>query len=177
MKNFTDYLLKTKKVYSFKVKLAVDEVDLERLKGCLHKFIVKGISTPKRTPIQRKPLDFPSLENTSVSIIDLELEYPTVSRELEFLIHRALDIPLNAIKVTTGNECSSEYESRETSPIMGKDYPTSDNSHLVGQKRISGFLKNLVTGNYGVNKTQTPDYLPDAQPSLSPIGSTKRNSK
>lgn len=176
MKKFTDYLKHTKKKYQYKVKLAVEDFDVDHLKRSFQKFNVIECSEVRRTPIQRNPVDFPTLPSCRVHIIDVTLEYPTISRELEFIIHQSLGIEMSHIKVSSGNDASEQYNNNETSPIAGRDYPASpDNQDLVGQRRITDFLKNLTTGNYGVDKTLPPEFLPDAKPSSSVIGSTKRN--
>ncbi len=83
MKTFKEYLAESKKVYSFKVKIAgeLPENFQESLKKCLEKY--KIITLEKMTtPIQESPLDFPELHNKEVTIYDLAVEYPITAPEL-----------------------------------------------------------------------------------------------
>jgi len=83
MKTFKEYLAESKKVYSFKVKIAgeLPENFQESLNTCLEKY--KIITLEKMTtPIQESPLDFPELHNKEVTIYDLAVEYPITAPEL-----------------------------------------------------------------------------------------------
>lgn len=83
MKTFKEYLAESKKVYSFKVKIAGDlpENFQENLNRCLERY--KIITLEKMTtPIQESPLDFPELHNKEVNIYDLAVEYPITAPEL-----------------------------------------------------------------------------------------------
>lgn len=83
MKTFRDYLTESKKVYSFKVKVAGDlpENFQDNLKKSLEKFEVVTFNK-MTTPVQESPMDFPELSNRSITIFDLVLEYPITAPEI-----------------------------------------------------------------------------------------------
>ena len=62
MRSFTEILTEAKKTYEFKIGIAgeLPETCEADMKSCLEKFSVVDISAGKKTPIQERPLDFPS---------------------------------------------------------------------------------------------------------------------
>lgn len=84
MKTFKEYLSESKKVYSFKVKVAgaLPEKFEENLKARLEKCKVVTFEKMLSTPVQKVPLDFPTLENAEVTVYDVVVEYPTTSPEI-----------------------------------------------------------------------------------------------
>ena len=85
MKSFREYLAESKKVYSFKVKVAGDlpEGFVNNLKGRLDRCGLKTLDETSKTPVQKTPLDFPEMENVEVHIFDVICEYPITAPELE----------------------------------------------------------------------------------------------
>jgi hypothetical protein len=83
MKTFKDYLTESKKVYSFKVKVAGDvpENFQDNLKKCLEKYQVVTFDK-MTTPIQETPMDFPEVTNRAITVYDLVLEYPITGPEI-----------------------------------------------------------------------------------------------
>jgi hypothetical protein len=83
MKTFKEYLTESKKVYSFKVKVAgpLPEKFQEGLKARMSRCngTVEKLST---TPIQESPLDFPELTNMEVTVFEVVCEYPVTSPEI-----------------------------------------------------------------------------------------------
>jgi hypothetical protein len=84
MKTFREYLAESKKVYSFKVKVAGDipENFEKDLKERLEKHKVITFAKMKSTPVQKTPLDFPELTNKEVTTFDVVLEYPVTAPEI-----------------------------------------------------------------------------------------------
>ncbi len=84
MKTFKEYLTESKKVYSFKIKVAGDlpEKFQEGLKQRLERCKVVTLEKVSTTPIQKLPLDFPELENKEVTIFEVVTEYPITSPEI-----------------------------------------------------------------------------------------------
>lgn len=83
MKSFREYLSESKKVYSFKVKVAGDlpENFQENLKNSLEKFQIITLEK-MTTPVQESPMDFPEQSNKEVNIFDLVVEYPVTAPEI-----------------------------------------------------------------------------------------------
>jgi len=84
MKTFKEYLTESKKVYSFKVKVAgeLPEKFQEALKSRLERCKVVTLEKVSTTPIQKLPLDFPGLENKEVTIFEVITEYPITAPEI-----------------------------------------------------------------------------------------------
>ena len=84
MKTFKEYLTESKKVYSFKIKVAGDlpEKFVETLKEKLERCKIVTFDKVGTTPIQQLPLDFPNLNNKEVHIFNVVFEYPITGPEI-----------------------------------------------------------------------------------------------
>lgn len=84
MKTFKEYLAESKKVYSFKIKVAgeLPENFEKNVKAKLDKCQVSTFEKVSTTPVQELPLDFPELENKEVHIYDIVCEYPITPHEI-----------------------------------------------------------------------------------------------
>jgi hypothetical protein len=185
MKSFEQYLTESKKTYEFKIKVAGDlsEDFSSKLKTAMDKFSVVKLSNGKRTPVQEVPLDFPNLKNLNVTVFDLEVTYPTTPQVLEAYLSQCCGVNSGYVVVRTANEPSEEYQKHTTdksTQIIGEieeDIPGGQD--MVGQKRISSFLKDLAS----VSK-ETKDQpkgkaspMPESGASISPIGSKAQKGK
>lgn len=68
MKDFKTYLAESKKTYKFKIGVAgeLPEHTADHFESALGKFGLVNMSPFKKTPITKRPLDFPQLENVEV---------------------------------------------------------------------------------------------------------------
>ena len=84
MKTFKEYLAESKKIYSFKVKVAgeLPEGFQENLKNRLERCKVLTFEKMATTPIQKLPLDFPTKENMEVTVFEVVCEYPITAPEI-----------------------------------------------------------------------------------------------
>ena len=191
MKSLTDYLLETQKTYNFKIKLAgeVSAEETSKLRTALEKFSIVNLGEGKRTPIQKSPLDFPDMENTNITIFELEIRYPTIAPILAEYVSQTLNWPLHCVHVCNDSlDFSSDNAVNENllnTPELSPAEPEVQN--LVGEKRVSGLIKELSkikhTGEQykGVNDAILASTLPHetkqvvmdiiANASKSPIGS------
>lgn len=153
MKTFREYLAECKKVYSFKIKVAgnLPENFEADIKERLEKYKVITFEKMATTPVQKVPLDFPTLENKEVTIYDVILEYPVTSPELITEISgmginddcfrvRGSGEPTEIDQLTMQNEPSGEAVLNDPSysdseKIKHKDY--------FGNDFNKGFLKDL----------------------------------
>ena len=64
MKTFAEILNESKATYSFNIGIAgeLPEGIEDRLESVMQKFTVRNFTKGKKTPIQKRPLDFPQLE-------------------------------------------------------------------------------------------------------------------
>lgn len=153
MKTFREYLAESKKVYSFKVKVAgeIPEDFEKNLKERLEKHKVVTFEKLKTTPVQKTPLDFPELTNKEVTTYDVVLEYPVTSPEISTDI-RDMGLEESCYRVR-GSEEPSEIEQLQIdnepsgeSVLNDAEYKTSDNvkhKDYFGDDFNKSFLKDL----------------------------------
>lgn len=84
MKTFKEYLAESKKTYSFKIKVAgeLPEKFQENLKTHLDRCKVVTLEKVATTPVQKLPLDFPTLENKEVTVFEVVCEYPITGPQI-----------------------------------------------------------------------------------------------
>lgn len=153
MKSFQDYLTESveEKKYAFKIKIAGDlpEHVEDVMKVALDKYKVSSFSKGKTTPIQPKLLDFPTLENTHMTIFDVELDYPTTSQVLTSYMSEQTGVDPCCIRVRSLKE-EDEVELNNEHMVVDKkdallnqDYQKESNQEMVGDKKVSNLLKEL----------------------------------
>lgn len=184
MKSFNEYLTESKKTYEFKIKIAgdVDGEFKDKLKGAMERFSVVKMDNGKRLPIAERHLDFPQLENTNVTVFQVEVNYPTTTQVLENYVSQVCGCELNRIRVRTANQAAEHEE------VKSKDKNSLDDTLLateelggesaqdkVGQKHISSFLKDLAADSKSRSHPDAPkekaSEMPESGASISPIGS------
>lgn len=153
MKTFQEYLTENKKIYSFKVKVAGDipEKFLESLKDRLEKYRVVTIAKMKSTPIQKTPLDFPTMENKEVHVFDVVLEYPVTSPQISLEI-KEMGLNEECFRVRGSGEPSeidqilADGESTGEPILAEPDYKDAKIKHkdYFGDDFNRGFLKDLA---------------------------------
>ena len=88
MKNFLQHLSDSKKTYEFAIKIAdIDPEDtMDRLKSALDAYGLESLSKPKRLPIKSNDIDFPSLINCQIYLMDAVLTYPVNDAQLRAIV-------------------------------------------------------------------------------------------
>jgi len=165
MKSFKEYLLESveEKKYAFKIKIAGDlpEHIEDTMHVALEKYKVSNFSKGKTTPIQAKLVDFPTLENSQVTVFDVELDYPTTSQVLtSYMLEQTGVDPccmnVRSLKeeeeIKINNEHADEDLKKES--LLNQDYTKENNQNLVGDKRISSLLKELAKQSKESQATQ-----------------------
>jgi hypothetical protein len=101
MKNFLKYLSEVQKTYEFRIKIAnCDPKDqLDGLKIGLAKYAVESVSAAKRLPIKANDIDFPSVPNCEVYIMDAVLKYPVNDAQLRSIVAERLGCPIASVVV------------------------------------------------------------------------------
>lgn len=153
MKSFKEYLAESKKLYSFKVKVAgeLPEGFAADLKSRLDRCGLKTLEETAKTPIQQVPLDFPELKNVEVRIFDVVCEYPITAPEIsKELTEMGMDPccfrvrgagepteveQVQAMTEPSGEAVLSDSEYKEAAKIKHKDY--------FGDDFNKSFLKDL----------------------------------
>ena len=110
MKTFKEYLAESKKVYSFKIKVAgeVPENFQETVKARLDRCKVMTFEKVSTTPIQSVPLDFPELSNMEVTVFEVVCEYPITSPEIVKEIKESTELSEECFRVRGSNEPTEE---------------------------------------------------------------------
>jgi hypothetical protein len=101
MKNFLKYLSEVQKTYEFRIKIAnCDPKDkLDGLKVGLAEYAVESVGTPKRLPIKANDIDFPSIPNCEVFLMDAVLKYPVNDAKLRAIVAERLGCPIANVVV------------------------------------------------------------------------------
>lgn len=186
MKTFKEYLAEGKKAYSFKIKVAgeLPEKFQEDLKTRLDRCKVVTLEKVTTTPVQKLPLDFPTLENKEVTVFEVVCEYPITGPEIvanikdiglaeECFRVRGSGEPSELDQLFLDNEPSGEAllndnQYKETTNAKHKEY--------FGDDFNKGFLKDLEKSAKARKKDgmQTEYKLPktktDKAGASSPIG-------
>jgi len=164
MKRFLDYLTESvaEKKYAFKIKLAGDlpEHCEDVLESALQQFQVSRFIKGKTSPIQASLLDFPTVKNSSMTVFEVELDYPTTSAVLSELIANSTGVSRENIRVRTPLEEetieleTAHLDEKDAKALLTQDYEKSNVQDLVGEKYISNFLKDLAKSRKDTEPTQ-----------------------
>ena len=154
MKLFSHYLKESQeeKKYAFKVKIAGDLPDNceDCMEAALQQYQVSKFTKGKSTPIQASLKEFPNVKNSSMTVFEVELDYPATSAVLTELLSSSTGVNRDCIKVKTPIEEANQAIEEEhaagdkSESVLTKDYPKENNQHLVGEKHLSSFLKDLA---------------------------------
>jgi hypothetical protein len=111
MKSFKEYLVESKKTYSFKVKVAGELPNKfqETLKTRLEGHSVITLEKTATTPIQKLPLDFPGKENCEVTVFEVVTEYPINSPQLVTYI-KEMGLDEDCFRVRGSGEPTEEQQ-------------------------------------------------------------------
>ena len=141
MKTLKEYLTESKKVYSFKIKVAgeLPESFQENLKTSLERCKVAKLEKISTTPIQSLPLDFPTMSNCEVHIFEVTCEYPITSPEIS-------------------NDLKSLGLTEETFRVRGSDEPSEMEQAAVEEPKAEVLLTDAQAGN---PKVKGKDYFGD----------------
>ena len=161
MKSFSEYLIESEQDYTFRIKVACECSDemLDKMETALEKWELKSLSKPKRTPIQEHPMDFQTLQNAEVHIMDAVLQYPTTADQLYRYISETVGIPANMLVVINKDhpeeiareEALKEEGDEYVTKLEDADYKDADSikgEDHFGDKYNENMLKELETRKY-----------------------------
>ena len=168
-KSFKEYLAESKRTYNFKVGLAGMLADdtADKLESAMQKYSVVKMSNGKKTPIQKKALDFPALENTEVTYFDVEVEYPTTTSVLEEYLKHTLGLAENHIVVRKPGDPlvaqQEEPKAGDGKANLESEYPKADPKaqQTVGSSRVMELLKDLEKARKERPKEDAADAIKD----------------
>ena len=176
MKTFKEYLTESKKIYSFKVKVAgeLPEKFQEGLTARLGRCGVMSVKKLTTTPIQESPLDFPELTNMEVTVFEVICEYPVTSPEITVEV-KNMGIDEACFRVRGANEPSEQEQILAAAEPTGEalldendlDQGNTKIKHkdYFGDEFNKGFLKELSKAAKDRKKegVQTEYKLPKAK--------------
>ena len=158
MKSFKSYLVESEQTYKFRIKMAemCDDERMNALEAALEKYDVKSISKPKKTPIQEHPMDFQTLQNAEVFIMDAELSYPVTAHQLYEYISQTVGVPASHLVIINSDhpeeiarEEAAKSEGEEYETLLDSDYKDANNAKdNFGDEYNENMLKSLETRKY-----------------------------
>ena len=163
------YLTEAKKVYEFKIGVAgeLPEEFADRLEMGLQKFSLANISSPKKTPIQERPLDFPQLQNMEVTYFEVAVNYPTTPQIMREYLGQCCNVDDSHLIVRNLNEPQEEYQEAKQDEVYVPNIGTTemeqadkDAQKQVGDTRVMDLLKELEEAR----KEKETDPVAGAQP-------------
>jgi hypothetical protein len=185
MKTFAQFLTESEKTYKFFIRVAgeVPEGFEDKMEANLNKYEVKSLSSPKRTPISEKPLDFPQLQNMEVTHWEAELKYPTTAHMLEQYLCAGCGVPHSHIIVRGEFDPIEEQQPAKTDDPYEAKLNTEDMGGESAQDSVAGnrvmdLLKELETARkerdidpmMGAPKGESSD-ISDTENSKAVVGS------
>jgi hypothetical protein len=157
MKSLKSYLVENEQTYKFRIKMAekCDDETMNALETALEKYEVASISKPKKTPIQEHPMDFQTLQNAEVFIMDAELKYPVTAHQLYEYISQVVGVPASHLVVINqdnpeeiAREEALKEEGEEYETLLGSDYKEEKQDPTFGDAYNENMLKSLETRKY-----------------------------
>ena len=158
MKQFKNYLMESEKEYKFRLKLAVEPTSdmINLLEKSMIKFGLKSLTSPKKTIIQSKPMDFANLKNTELWIMDGVCSYPVTPQILEQFVSDSLRIPMNEVRVIGPDHPGEE----DQDTLVKNNEALEASKSLTPEEKIA--KSRLMDSNYSDAPTvNTTDYYGD----------------
>ena len=169
MKKFQEYLAESERTYRYRIKIVGDVAPdfVKQLNEKLKQFDPVKIGSPKTTPVQLKPADFPKHSNDSVTSMDVEFRYPAIEPQIKQIAQLLFLDPNRIIMLTTPHEDSMDVEREKIADenkdlLTDTDYPAPD----AEQKALSAdysapynqhaVLKNAYKSDFTVAGGKTP---------------------
>lgn len=169
MKNFLQYLTETQKIYEFRIKIAnIDPAEkAEQLENALSAYGLDSLSKAKRLPIKESDIDFPSLKNCQLYLMDARLTYPVNNDQLRALVSERAGIPLANIVVVPANhpeeqrrwdlEGNDIREYKKGEAVLDKPYEENPEATAAGKTyaEAGSILKELNTAKFEIEGNDT----------------------
>tara|TARA_B110000977_G_scaffold81478_1_gene109030 strand:- start:601 stop:1098 length:498 start_codon:yes stop_codon:yes gene_type:complete len=158
MKSLKSYLVESEQTYKFRIKMAetLSDETMDALESALQKYDLKSMSKPKKTPITEHPMDFQTLQNAEVFIMDAELNYPVTAHQLYEYISQTVGVPASHLVVINqdhpeemAREEAITEEGEEYTAKLDSDYEDANNAKdSFGDEYNENMLKSIETRKY-----------------------------
>jgi hypothetical protein len=195
MPTLLEYIEQLKEKHEVRVKIACEVTDdmMDKIERHLQKYDAEKISSPSKTILQARPLDFPNMDMAEVYIIDFTACLPVSKETLHRELAKLLDISEGLVVVRGAND-EREIEQEEEKfqdkkedykAKVGADYDKSEApeqkvDELFGDKFNGSLLKELKKISDAKKKeVKTPKIAkdPDVPASAPEIGDSKETNK
>ena len=105
-KSFKDYVGDNEREYPLRIKTVseIGDDEMELIERVLRKYVIKDITSPAKTIMQKHPLDFTDINNAEVWIIDVVTALPTSAYVLQQELKLALALPEKYLVVRAAND-------------------------------------------------------------------------
>jgi hypothetical protein len=199
MLTLREYIEQIQTKHEIRVKFACELTDecIDKIETHLEKYDAESISTPETLIMQKRPMDFPNVENAEVTIIDFVANLPVSVDKLRVDLAKMLRCSEGHIVVRNKKDPretqdaaivkSLEDSEKEVTPKLGTDY-TDDEASGVKQEELAGnefntsLLKQLKELSDErkkrlpeQSKIEDPD-VPASQPEIGDSSSTNKSS-
>ena len=176
------YISEVEKTYTYRIKTVIklDDDAMGRIESAIMKYQPIKLSAPKKTMLQKNPLDFPTVQNAEVYIVDIELGLPASAYVLSQEVRLFLAAPEKFVVVRGDNEpLENETEAliakndldlaaKEEGAVRGAmlNLPNYDEAEPVEStdyygdqynRRFLGYLKKVETERTEASKIETPN--------------------
>jgi len=195
MPTLFEYIEQLKEKHEVRVKFACEVTDemMDKIERHLQKYDAEKISSPSKTILQARPLDFPNLDMGEIYIIDFTACLPVSNEMLKQELARLLSVSEGLVVVRGANE-DREIEQEEEKlqnpkeeykVKLGADYDKSEGSdvkasEVFGDKFNGSLLKELKKISDAKKKEiKTPKIIkdPDVPASTPVIGDSATTNK
>ena len=160
MKNFLEYLSENQKIYEFRIKVAnCDPADkLDSLKAGLAGYVVDSIGVTKRLPIKANDIDFPSIPNCEIYLMDASFKYPLNDAQLRAIVSEHLNCSQSQVVVISPSHPEEQRrwnldgndvrEFKQGDDVLTKPFPDATADQTAASKQYAeagSILKDLKT--------------------------------
>ena len=177
IKSFVSHLQDSKKVYSFKMRMAFECTDkmYKKIECALDAYQLESITKPKSLPIQEDTVNFPHAGPVEINIIEMELGYPVIPEMLQTLLIERCQLDGTRFVIHT------QAQDADRTPQIGiyekgeallntdlDDYALTEK--VYGNEFVTDFLDSIETREYEFaggkeEKAQTTNDLPQGSDS------------
>ena len=149
MKSLYEYVAETSKDFTYRVKVAgeLTTETLTKFKKGLEKFNLEKCSDPKSTPISEQVIGFPGLQNESVNIFEITLNYPAAIDEVMQQGRLAgIDLAKMIVVNEEWDDSMQAEADRVEEPVLldTPEYPGPYKEQVELSEKYSGSFKDIV---------------------------------
>jgi len=190
MTTLLEYIEQMQTKHDIRIKFCCPVTDemMDKIERHLQKYDAEKVSSPKKTILQTRPMDFPQVDSAEIYIIDFVSNLPVSNEMLKQELAKLLAVSEGEVVVRNQAdpiEIEQEEEKikdkdTEYKVKMGADYDKSEKSdvkpdELYGDKYNTKFLKELKKlSDERKKETKTPKLKdPDVPVSGPEIGDSK----